>query len=651
MADVTGFNGVLVQILENLKQVIPYTSASIFLFRSNGMRAVAASGQPDPQKILEANYPADDRLSLQIMKSRQPVILNDAQKEESFEGWGGTGYIRGWMGVPLIIRSKVIGYLSLDSLSINAFGETESRVAQAFANQAAITIENRSLIAETERLLSKTQKQANDLQQIMDIVPDGIILLGADQRIVVANRSAQSYLSHFTDASIGDRLDAIGDLRVSSLLGHQPSMPSWRELTTSDQQSIFEVSARTLVGKDDDADCLVILRNVTEQRKEDDYLKAQERLATVGQLAAGIAHDFNNIMAVITLYTQLTMRTPELPDKDKRRLATVQQQAQRAADLIRQILDFSRQSVLERKPTSLLLFLRDLVSSLQYSLPDEIEVKLDYEDGEYLVIADPNRIERALTNLAYNAREAMPQGGALSLRLTSLSLTSKLSFPLPDMSAGLWYVIEMTDTGMGFPREDIAHLFEPFFKTRPLGKRTGLGLAQVYGIIKQHDGFIDVESRVGVGTTFTIYLPAYETPVKLAPLPDFADLNKGNGETILIVEDEASTREGLADISTSLNYKVLTAADGLEALDVYEANKDDIDLIVSDMIMPKMSGSELYDELKSRYSSVKLIVLTGYPLDQGGQELLSQGIVDFIQKPVLVEDFAEAIQAALEKRV
>ena len=649
MADNEGFDGVLEQILENLKQVIPFTSACIFLFRSNGMQAVAAAGLPDPAQTLKANYPADDKLSLQLMRSRQPVILDDAQKEESFKGWGGSGYVRGWMGVPLIIRKQVIGYLTLDSETKNAYGDTEAKVAQAFANQAAISIENRRLFAETERLLTKTRKQANELRQIMDIVPDGIILLGADQNIIMTNRSAQSYLSHFTDASVGDRLDSIGDLMISSLLRHQPSLPSWRELTTSDQQSIFEVSARTLVGKDDDADCLVILRNVTEQRKEDDYIKAQERLATVGQLAAGIAHDFNNIMAVITLYTQLTMRNTDLPDKDKKRLATVQQQAQRAADLIRQILDFSRQSVLERKPTSLAPFLRDLVASLHNAFPNEIEVTLDFDEAEYLVIADPNRVERALTNLAYNAREAMPQGGALSLKLSSLSLSSRMSFPLPDMSAGLWYLIEMTDTGMGFPREDIAHLFEPFFETRPLGKRTGLGLAQVYGIIKQHDGFIDVESRVGVGTTFKIYLPAYATPVRLAPLPDFADLAQGHGETILIVEDEASTREGLADISTSLNYNVLTAADGLEALDVYEANKDDIDLIVSDMIMPRMSGSELYDELKSRDSSIKLIVLTGYPLDQGGQELLSQGIVDFIQKPVLVEDLAKAFQDALEK--
>jgi nitrogen-specific signal transduction histidine kinase/ActR/RegA family two-component response regulator len=405
-----------------------------------------------------------------------------------------------------------------------------------------------------------------------------------------------------------------------------------------------------LAGVGDGEDCLVILRNVTEQRKEDDYIKAQERLATVGQLAAGIAHDFNNIMAVITLYTQLVMRTPDLPEKDRQRLSTVQLQAQRAADLIRQILDFSRQSVLERKPTDLLAFLRDLVSSLQYSFPSEITIQFDFEEGEYLVIADPNRIERALTNLAFNAREAMPDGGTLIFEFSSLILSSRKSFPLPDMNAGLWYVIKMTDSGMGFPREDLTHLFEPFFETQPLGKRTGLGLAQVYGIIKQHDGFIDVESRLGIGTTFSIYLPAYETPEKMTPLTDFAELVQGGGQTILIVEDEVSTREGLADISRSLNYNVLTAANGVEALGKYEAHQDEIDLIVSDMIMPKMSGSELYDALRDRDSSVKMIILTGYPLDQGGQELLSQGIVDFLQKPIHVEDFARAIHEALESQ-
>jgi CheY-like chemotaxis protein len=343
-------------------------------------------------------------------------------------------------------------------------------------------------------------------------------------------------------------------------------------------------------------------------------------------------------------------RTPDLPAKDASRLATVQQQAQRASDLIRQILDFSRQSVLDRKPLDLVLFLRDLVASLQYSFPDKIKIELSYDEGEYLVIADPSRIEQALTNLAYNSREAMPDGGVLLIGLSALTLLPSSSFPLPDMEPGLWYVIRINDSGMGFPREDLSHLFEPFFETQPLGKRTGLGLAQVYGIIKQHDGFIDVDSQVGVGTMFSIYLPAYETPVEVAVLPDFADMAQGRGETVLIVEDEISTREALADIAEILNYEVLTAGNGLEALEEYDAHDGKIDLIISDMIMPKMNGSELFNELKVRDSSVKMILITGYPLDSSGKEILDQGIVNYIQKPVQIQDVARAMRDAIDDR-
>jgi len=643
------FDGVIEQILENLQQVVPFASACVFLFRDDHMRAVAAYGQPDVESVLAQEYPSDDRLCRQISETRKPVILKNASSETDFHGWGSTKYVRGWMGVPLIIRGEVVGYLTLDSKEINAYGETESKVAQAFANQAAITIENVRLYAETQRLLDTTKKQADELRQIMDIVPDGIILLDRNQKIIIANRSARAYLSHFTDVVIGDRLERIGKLVIGSLLTKEHSLPSWRELTSDDDQFIFEVSARNFSDIGAAEDCLVILRNVTEQRKEEDYLKAQERLATVGQLAAGIAHDFNNIMAVITLYTQLVSRTPDLPAKDASRLATVQQQAQRASDLIRQILDFSRQSVLDRKPLDLAPFLRDLVASLQYSFPDRIEIDLSYDEGEYLVIADPSRIEQALTNLAYNSREAMPEGGALAIGLSVLTLLPGSSFPLPDMKPGSWYVIRINDSGMGFPREDLSHLFEPFFETQPLGKRTGLGLAQVYGIIKQHDGFIDVDSQVGVGTMFSIYLPAYETPVKAAALPEFTDMAQGRGETVLIVEDEISTLEALADIAEILNYEVLTAGNGLEALEEYDAHGGQIDLIISDMIMPKMNGSELFNELKARDASVKMILITGYPLDSSGKEILDQGIVSYIQKPVQIQDIATAMREAIDE--
>jgi len=341
---------------------------------------------------------------------------------------------------------------------------------------------------------------------------------------------------------------------------------------------------------------------------------------------------------------------PDLPEKEEKRLNTIQLQAERASELIRQILDFSRQSVVERKPVDLLPFARELVRKMRQTLPENIEFKSELPSQEYLVNADTGRLQQAITNLSTNARDAMPMGGVLSIKLDYLRLGPEQGYPLPDMSAGEWITLAVSDTGEGITSDDLPRIFEPFFTTKYTGRGTGLGLAQVYGIVKLHEGFIDVVSDLSLGTTFTIYLPAFIAPDIEESALEIDQVPTGQGETILLVEDDEASREALVEILGSVNYKVFAAANGQEALSVFDKKHGKVDLVISDMVMPVMDGASLYSALKERKSDIKMIIITGYPLERGGKEFLTQGVVAYIQKPLQVETVISAVRDALDNQ-
>jgi two-component system cell cycle sensor histidine kinase/response regulator CckA len=392
-----------------------------------------------------------------------------------------------------------------------------------------------------------------------------------------------------------------------------------------------------------------VIRDVTQERAIQQRIQQQERLAAVGQLAAGIAHDFNNIIAVIVLYAQIIRQTTELPPKAQEKLLIITEQARRATALIEQVLDFSRQSVLERHPLDLLLFLKEYVKLLARTLPENIKVELVYGTDSYVANADPTRIQQALMNLVVNARDAMPDGGELRISLAHLTV-EKSNAPLPDMDQGDWLQLTIADTGTGIHPEDMPHVFEPFFTTKPPGRGTGLGLALVYGIVRQHDGFIDIRSKVGEGTTFTLYFPYWAEHIN-TPLLDVEVLVKGNRETILVVEDDAATRSALSAGLELLNYQVLTAQDGVEALAVWEQKWQEIALILSDVVMPHMGGIALFHALKQRDPSVKVILLTGHMLEQDLEDQLrnlkARGLADWMQKPPDLRKLADALARIL----
>jgi CheY-like chemotaxis protein len=367
----------------------------------------------------------------------------------------------------------------------------------------------------------------------------------------------------------------------------------------------------------------------------------------VGQLAAGIAHDFNNIMATIILYIRLLQQAEGLRDRDRERLATINQQAWHATRMIEQILDFSRRTILERRPIDLLPLLKEQIKLLKHTLPEHIQIDLDYEQDEYTIRADPTRMQQVLTNLAVNARDAMPEGGHLYIALERLVVEGDLASPLPEMDPGDWIRVMVSDTGTGIPVDVLPHIFEPFFTTKAPGEGSGLGLAQVHGIVGLHGGHIDVDTHVGQGTTFMIYLPALKVRLAAVSFPDIATMPHGQGQVILIVEDSDEVRDALQASLEELNYQVLAVPNGQEALSLMEERGPHVDLVLSDVVMPVMGGIALFHALRKKGWYMPVILLTGHAMDEELEALCEKGLASWLAKPPKFERLAQEITRAL----
>jgi len=549
---------------------------------------------------------------------------------------------RASLTVPLISEGRQIGGLSIASPKDRVWLPEEIALVEGVGTQLGGAIERMAL-------LERIQENAQQVQHIIDTVPEGVILLDEESHVVLANPVAQAYLVNLAEFSPEEALTRLGEKPLAELLEVE-NQNLWIEIENAGPpRQIFEVGAQPLEAGANPGGWVVVIREVTHERETQTRIQMQERLATVGQLAAGIAHDFNNILAAILVYADLLKRDPNLLSASQERLSIIQQQVQRAASLIRQILDFSRRSVMEQSMLDLLPFVKELDKLLRRVLPETIQIELTYQPGIYLVNADPTRLQQVFMNLAVNARDASEDGGVLEFDLDQVQIAEGESPPCPDIPAGLWNRITVKDSGEGIPADILPHIFEPFFTTKPVGEGTGLGLAQAYGIIKQHDGHIDAHSDIGKGTTFHIYLPAQQPVYEQDEHPEFPAEAMGTGESLLLVEDDFSTREAMKTLLEDFGYKVLVAADGQEALDIYEPNADQIELVISDMVMPVMGGVMLYQKLTQRWPDVKMLFVTGHPEKEGDRALLESGNVNWLQKPFSVGAFNEAIYNLLQK--
>jgi two-component system, cell cycle sensor histidine kinase and response regulator CckA len=386
--------------------------------------------------------------------------------------------------------------------------------------------------------------------------------------------------------------------------------------------------------------------DITQRKKLEQQLHQQARLAAVGQLAAGIAHDFRNRLTTIILYSQLSQHNHDLPPKVAHALDIILSESRKATDLVQQILDFSSRATATLRPLNLAATVDHIATTLQRTLPETIRLSVSRGTADYTIEGDAGRIEQVLMNLALNSRDAMPNGGELRLTLSRFQLSPHAKPPVPEMPPGAWICLSVSDKGSGMTEEAYAHLFEPFFTTKEVGQGTGLGLAQVYGIVRLHNGFINVTTRQGEGTTVNIYVPAADNVPKHDREEDLTAL-LGGEETILLVEDNDRLRESGQSLLEDLGYRVITAANGLKALSAFAKADPPVDLLLTDIIMPEMGGKALLEELRRQAPHLRALGITGYPLQDNLEALLKAGFVEVLPKPFEIGELAHAIRRAL----
>ena len=394
---------------------------------------------------------------------------------------------------------------------------------------------------------------------------------------------------------------------------------------------------------------VTLLRDVTEHKRLETQLLQAQKMEAVGHLAGGVAHDFNNILTVILGYAAFTQRTLSPDDELFQNLEQIRTAGEKAAVLTRQLLAFSRQQIMQPKDLNINEVVDGLLKMIWRVIGEDIDLK--FISGRQLgtVHADPGQIEQILMNLCVNARDAMPKGGTLTLETENVLIGEGYRKTHPWVDEGRYVLISVTDTGHGMDEETRSQVFEPFFTTKEVGKGTGLGLATVYGIVKQHDGMIDVYSEVGKGTTFKVYLPIVERQAEEVG-NKIEGPARGGTETLLFAEDHESLRRMTLELLETAGYTVLVATDGQEALEVFEAHADEISLVLLDVVMPKLSGRDVCDRIRAINPDVRTLFTSGYSANAIHTRFVLDEGIELIRKPYDMHVLLRKIREALDRK-
>jgi len=498
----------------------------------------------------------------------------------------------------------------------------------------------------TKELLSARKH----FEVILGSMSEGILEVTPDGKIVYANPVAISLLGRPEEQLLALDLDQLfreeDRPRIKKLMEEAKvsplEIPDDFPLTANGRQFSIKILP---VNENGDKALIVILDDVSLRKRMEAQLIQAQKMEAIGTLAGGIAHDFNNLLMGIQGYASLVLMNTDSTDPRFSHLKGIEEMVQRGSDLTKQLLGFARGGKYDVKPTDLNEIIHKS-SAMFGRTRKEIMIREKYQKDLWSVEVDRGQIEQALLNLYVNAWQAMPSGGDLYLQTENVTLDETYVKPFK-IKPGEYVKITITDTGVGMDERTRQKIFEPFFTTKSMGRGTGLGLASVYGIIKNHGGFINVYSEKDQGTTFTIYLPASK---KRAPRDKSVSAQILTGsETVLLVDDEHMILEVAKGMLESLGYQVLPARNGKEALEIYRENQEKIDLVILDMIMPGISGGETFDSIKSMNPEAKVLLSSGYSIDGQAKEIMGRGCDGFIQKPFDVKTLSLKVREILDK--
>ncbi len=389
-----------------------------------------------------------------------------------------------------------------------------------------------------------------------------------------------------------------------------------------------------------------VVADISKHRALEAQLQQSQKMEAVGRLAGGIAHDFNNLLTAIAGYSYLLIKDVPADSEARRNVEQIQSAAERASKLTSQLLTFSRRQNVQLKEFSLCSLVEDTGKMLQRLIGEDINLKVRLPEDPCRLCGDRSQIEQVLVNLAVNARDAMPKGGQLDIKVKRTTLSASDVRDTVELVPGPYLLVEFSDTGTGMDAATMQQIFDPFFTTKEVGKGTGLGLSTVYGIVEHHKGHISVESQLGSGTTFRVYLPSLPTESEAGEAVASADARK-SVPTILVVEDEESVKGLMEQILKEQGYEVLTAANADEAEEICKARPAVVSLLLTDVVLPGRTGIDLYRSLKKLYSNLKVLCTSGFPENAIVGRIESQTALPFIQKPFSPADFVRNVEEIL----
>lgn len=619
---------------------------------------------PKEDKLIDIRIPPGEGIAGWVVEHEKPALVPNVKEDARF--YPKIDEISGFetksmLCVPLKAKTKLIGVLEvINKLDGTFFKKEDELLLSMFGYQAAVAIENARLYGELNDQLKESKRAKDALREsegktraLLNAIDDMAVLLDTDGTVLDSNAITLQRLGKSADELVGKCIydffplpqaepirNAVSEV-IKTGKPFRMELEQERRIYDSHVYPICDAQGKVIqVG--------VISSDITERRNMEVQLRQTHKMEAIGTLAGGIAHDFNNILGIILGYTELVMDDVPEWNPARQNLEEIRIAGIRARDVVRQLLSFARKTDQERKPTIINSIIIEVLKLLRSSIPASIEIRHNLTKGSAIILADPTQLNQVMINLLTNAAYAMEKdGGILEINMESVNLTESTA-QFHDLSPGPYVKLSVSDTGSGIGPEIKDRIFDPYFTTKEVGEGSGMGLAVVHGIIMNHKGAISVDSELGKGTTFTIFLPIS----KREPVPETTideELPTGQ-ERILYVDDEESIVKIGSQRLKRLGYKVESSTSPIEALDLFRSKPDQFDLVITDLTMPKMTGDKLVKAILDIRPGLPIILCTGFSDKINSEKVRKIGATVYLEKPYDKRDLSRAVRRGLDEK-
>ncbi len=641
-----------------VKTLIPFDRISVNLINLQEYSFTHAyvSGEDVPGREVGTVVPLAGSVAEEVLRSRSTLWVQEGSRAEVAARFPALAPVfeagfRSSLSVPLISQNQVIGVLNIGSRQPDVYSSSDMSLAEGIAAQMAGAIANSRLFIGVRQAEEALRVSEEKYRTLVENAAEAIFIL-QDEKIKFANRRAidlsgrtaeELTRTPFADLIHPDDHEIALERYGRRIAGENiPGPQAYRYLNKSGEILWVQMNSVPITWEGRPA-TLHFARDLTQEKKLEAQFQMAQKMEAVGTLAGGIAHDFNNILMGIQGHISLMLFDLDSSHPHYESLKKIEEQVKSGANLARQLLAFARRGKYEVKATDLNQIVQQS-SGMFERTKKEIKVSRKYQEKIWPVEVDRNQIEQVLLNLYVNAWQAMQEGGNLYLETQNITLGPDYIKPFA-VQPGKYVRISVRDSGVGMDKKTSDRIFEPFFTTKEMGRGTGLGLASVYGIVKNHGGFITVYSEVGHGTSFHIYLPASE--MEIAEEKKLPGEIPGGKETVLLVDDEETIVEVIEKALLLTGFKVLVARGGEEAVEVFKKNRERIDIVILDMIMPGMGGGKVFDSLRAIQPGVKVVLSSGYSIDGEASQIMARGCNGFIQKPFGIKELSQKIREVM----